>query len=218
MRGLFMTSFLAEDFLAESDLYGAESVLVSSASSKTGIALAFVVKRKAAARALGLTSARNRGFVESLGLYDEVRSYDEIGSLRRAEPAVFVDMAGNARVTRAVHEHYGPNLRFSQRIGATHWDAGGDDADLPGPAREFFFAPAQIQKRVAEWGAQGFQERLGEAWRAFCESSARWLRVERGYGRDAVERVYRETLEGRTRPEQGNVLSLWDSAEQAAGR
>jgi len=217
MRGLFMTSFLAEDFLAESDLYGAESVVISSASSKTGIALAFVVKQKGRAKAIGLTSARNRDFVEGLGVYDQVATYDEIGSLRGDSPAVFVDMAGNIKVSRAVHEHFGPELKFSQRIGVTHWDAGGDDEELPGPAREFFFAPAQIQKRIAEWGPEGFQERLGSAWRAFRDSSGAWLRVRRGYGPEAVQRVYRATLEGNTRPEEGNVLSLWESEAVAAG-
>ncbi len=216
-RGLFMTSFLAEDLLADSDLYGAKSVVISSASSKTSIALAFVVARRAQAKAVGLTSAANLAFVKGLGLYDQVLSYDEIGALAD-DPAVFVDMAGNTKVTRAVHEQLGANLKFSQRIGGTHWDAGGDDGAIPGPKREFFFAPAQIKKRIADWGPQGFQERLGASLRAFIESSAKWLRVERGYGREQVERVYGETLEGSASPAQGNILSLWDDEGSAAGR
>ena len=43
MRGLFLTSFLAEDSLSDSDLFGAKSIVISSASSKTSIALSFVV-------------------------------------------------------------------------------------------------------------------------------------------------------------------------------
>ncbi len=218
MRGLFMTSFLAEDFLSESDLYGARSVVISSASSKTSIALGFLVSRKGAARAIGLTSARSLDFVKGLGFYDEVRTYDQIGSLPGDTPTVFVDMAGNAKVSRSVHEHFGANLKFSQRIGGTHWDAGGDDGDLPGPEREFFFAPAQIQKRVGEWGAQKFQERVGTSWAEFRDASGRWLRVERGYGREAVQRVFQATLEGSASPDQGNVLSLWENADAAAGR
>ena len=99
LRGLFMTSFLAEDFLSDADLYGASSVLISSASSKTSISLAFVVSKKAQAKAIGLTSARNVDFVKGTGFYDEVVTYDEIGGLRADVPAVFVDMAG--RTTRA---------------------------------------------------------------------------------------------------------------------
>ena len=212
-----MTSFLAEDFLFDSDLYGAKSVLISSASSKTSIALAFVVSQRARARAIGLTSAANREFVESLGFYDQVLTYDEIGALADV-PAVFVDMAGNSKVTRSIHEQLGRSLKYSQRIGGTHWDAGGDDADIPGPRREFFFAPAQIKKRIDDWGPQGLQEKLGASLEAFIESSAKWLQVERGYGRDDVERVYRATLDGSANPAQGNILSLWESEDAAAGR
>ena len=141
MRGLFMTSFLAEDFLCQSDLYGARSVVISSASSKTAIALAFVLSEKGRARAVGLTAARNLEFVEGLGCYQQVLTYDQIGWLPDDAATVFVDMAGNTKVSRSVHEHLGENLKYSQRIGGTHWDASGDDGDLPGPRREFFFAP-----------------------------------------------------------------------------
>lgn len=47
---------------------------------------------------------------------------------------------------------------------------------------------------------------------------AGWLRVERGYGREAVQRVFRATLEGSASPAPGNVLSLWENADAAAGR
>jgi hypothetical protein len=100
----------------------------------------------------------------------------------------------------------------------SHWDAGGDDGDLPGPNREFFFAPSQIQKRVAEWGPEVFQDRLGASLVSFLESTRSWLSVERGYGRDAVERIYQATLAGSALPNQGNVLSLWDDAKAASGR
>ena len=216
MRGLFMTSFLSEDFMAESNLYGAKSVIISSASSKTSIALGFLVSRKGQARAIGLTSPRNLDFTRKLGFYDEVLTYDQIASLPADQPTVFVDMAGNTRVSRDVHEHLGANLVYSQRIGGTHWDAGGGDGDIPGPAREFFFAPSQIQKRMADWGPKGFQQRLGASWKEFQDASNAWLQIERAYGRDAVERVYQATLEGSASPAQGNVLSLWESADAAS--
>jgi NADPH:quinone reductase-like Zn-dependent oxidoreductase len=218
LRGMFLTSFLAEDFLADSDFHGAQSLLISSASSKTSIAMAFVAAQRGGIKAIGLTSARNRDFVESLGFYDRVLTYDEVAALPAEAKTVFVDMAGNTKVTREVHEHMGENLVFSQRIGGTHWDAGGDDGDIPGPERQFFFAPGQINKRLSDWGPQGFQERIGSSLHAFIDSSSKWLRVERGYGREAVERVYRETLDGSANPSEGNILSLWDNEDAAAGR
>jgi hypothetical protein len=117
-----------------------------------------------------------------------------------------------------VHSHFGDQLRYSCSIGATHWDAErGGGAPLPGPTPEFFFAPGQIQKRVADWGPAELQERLAAAWSSFREFSAGWLEVQRSYGRDAVERVYAETLAGKTQPEHGHVLSLWNSPSEASG-
>jgi hypothetical protein len=137
LRGLFLTSFLAEDFLGDDDYRGATSVVISSASSKTAIALGFLVSRAARAVAVGLTSARNLDFVRGLGCYDAVCTYEEIGALDPSAATVFVDMAGDGAVLRAVHEHFGDRLRYSCSIGATHWQAARDGAALPGPKPEF---------------------------------------------------------------------------------
>jgi NADPH:quinone reductase-like Zn-dependent oxidoreductase len=210
MRGLFMTSFLAHDFIGDRG-FDEQAVLISSASSKTSIALGHLVSREGRARAVGLTSARNLEFVRKLGCYDQVVTYDEVASLDGSAPAVYVDMAGNGAVRAAVHAHFGDQLKHSCSIGATHWDqtAGGDE-DLVGPKPEFFFAPGQIQKRASEWGPAELQRKLAEAWSEFRSFSEGWLRVERGDGRAAVEKVYADTLAGRTLPEHGHVLSLWD--------
>lgn len=212
MRGLFMTSFLADDFIADRGL-GEQTVLISSASSKTSIALGHLVSSGGRARSVGLTSPRHLEFVRKLGCYDQVLTYDAVGSLDASMATVYVDMAGNASLRRRVHEHLGPRLKHSCTIGATHWDqTGGDDEGLPGPKPEFFFAPGQIQKRAADWGPAELQHRLAEAWAGFLRFSGSWLQVQRGQGRDAVARVYDDTLAGRTEPQHGHVLSLWDDA------
>ena len=207
MRGLFMTSFLADDFLAEQDYHGARAVLISSASSKTSIALAFQVKQGGRARAIGLTSARNAAFVQKLGFYDEVVLYDQVGSLAK-QPAVLVDMAGDGAVNAAVHHHFGDELKYDCRIGATHWSAERSNEKLSGPKPQFFFAPAQIVKRSKDWGPQGLSQRIAAAWTKFCDASDVWLHVVRSSGREALERVYQETLAGRTHPADGHIISL----------
>ena len=211
MRGLFLTSFLAADFLAERGL-GEQAVWISSASSKTSIALAHQLSTSGRARTLGLTSPRHLDFVRALGCYDQVACYDEVASLDATVPSVYVDMSGNAALLRAVHEQLGDRLLHSCAIGATHWDqTGTDDADLPGPKPEFFFAPGQIQKRASDWGPGELQRRLAEAWSDFRAFSEGWLQVQRGAGPEAVERVYRDTLAGRSDPRHGHVLSMWES-------
>ena len=208
MRGLFMTSFLADDFIADRNL-GEQVVLISSASSKTSIALAHCVSTRGQAGTVGITSARNQEFVRKLGCYDQVVTYDEVGSLDATPPAIFVDMAGSSALQRNIHEHCGDQLKHSCSIGATHWEERAPSGDLlPGPKPEFFFAPGQGQKRMAEWGHAEFQRRLGDSWAGFRSFSEGWLTVKRGVGTEDVVRVYEETLAGRTEPRHGHVLTL----------
>ncbi len=208
MRGLFLTSFLAEDALEDHALHGAESVLITSASSKTSIALGFQVKKRGHARAVGLTSARNLDFVKGLGCYDEVITYDGLSNLDPSSPAGIVDMAGNGDVTSRLHHHFGDNLKFDCTIGATHWESDRSGGELPGAKPEFFFAPAQIQKRSAEWGPAKFQETLGTGWQAFADWSQGWLQVERAEGRDALEAAWANAVAGSVSPNSGIVRSL----------
>ena len=208
LRGLFMTSFLVDDFLAEGG-FDASTFVISSASSKTAIALAFQLAKRRAGHVVGLTSERNRAFVESLGYYDDVVGYDAIGALPNQERAVFIDHAGAGAVVDAVHERFGERLVHSCIIGVTHWDVPPRATALPGAAPTFFFAPAQAEKRTQEWGAAGFQQRLGAAWEQFRAASESWLHVVCGKGPAAVERVYTELLAGRAAPRDGHILSMW---------
>ena len=116
-------------------------------------------------------------------------------------------MAGDAEVTGAVHRHFGDSLRHSCQVGGTHWDRISFGAELPGPAPVLFFAPDRITKRIADWGAAGFQRRLGEAWTRFLPRLDGWIVVERHAGRDAMQRVYLDTLDGRADPARGYIVS-----------
>jgi hypothetical protein len=207
-RGLFITSFLIDDFLAEHDDFGATSVLVTSASSRTSIALAHRLRARGALHVVGLTSPRHAAFVESVGLYDSVVAYDGIEGLDATTPAVIVDMAGSADVLGRVHHHYGERLAYSCRVGATHWEAGGATADLPGAPPTFFFAPSQISKRSREWGRAEFERRVATALAEFIDHARGWMVIERSEGADAVEAVYRATLAGENAPSVGHILSF----------
>ena len=211
MRGLFMTSWLVDDLLSEEGYFGADTAVVTSASSKTSIALAWLLHRAKKARVVGLTSPGNAAFVRSLGYYDDVVLYDDVESIPADQAAVIVDMAGNGQVINRFHRHLGENVKYSCTVGATHWDQGGRDADLPGATPEFFFAPGRIVKRTQDWGADGVQERIGESWSGFRDASDAWLKVVREAGPEALERAYQQLLAGKALPNEGHVLSLWDA-------
>jgi hypothetical protein len=180
---------------------------VSSASSKTSIGLAFQLYRRGRCEVIGLTSKRNRAFVESLGCHHRVVTYEDVRSLPSGTATVFVDMAGDGEVSAAVHRHFGDALRYSCQVGGTHWQKLAFGAELPGPAPVLFFAPDRLTKRLADWGPQALQRRLAEAWVAFLPRLGGWIAVERGHGKDAMRRVYLDTLEGRADPAKGYIVS-----------
>jgi hypothetical protein len=208
LRPLFLTSYLIDDFLAEGDFFGASTIVLSSASSKTSSALAFLLSRRDGVDVLGLTSARSAELVRSLGVYDHVLAYDEIDSLP-AGRAVYVDMAGDAQVRLAVHEHYREQLAHSAVVGATHHDRMGEVPDaLSGPRPTFFFAPARAAKRGSEWGREELERRMADAWRPYADWADGWLQVKHEHGSQALERAYLELLDGNIDPASAHVLSL----------
>lgn len=213
LRPLFITSFLLDDFLSDEKFFGAQTVLLSSASSKTAFGLAHLLHKRQKTdqhvTVVGLTSAGNRAFVESLGCYDRVVTYDEIGK-QPVEDTVLVDFAGNADVRRAVHEHYGDNLKYSCAVGMSHRDVNPPGKGLPGAKPIFFFAPDRVVKRSKDWGRGGVETRLNAAWTDFVPVLQGWITVIRGNGRSAVEAAYRSMLAGGVAPNEGHVLSLWD--------
>ena len=157
---------------------------------------------------IGLTSAANVGFVNSLGCYDEVVTYDRVTSLPADLPVAFVDMAGNSGLREKLHRHFGDQMKYSGRIGLTHRSSSPDEPELPGAKPRWFFAPDQIRKRAKEWGPGGIDARFGAAWSAFAPTLERWLKVIEGRGPAAVKQVYLDTLQGRIPPDQGHMLSL----------
>jgi hypothetical protein len=208
LRPLFMLSFLVDDAVAEAEFYGACSVILSSASSKTAFGLAYLLTLRKRVRVIGLTSAANADFVKSLGCYDEVVSYDRLSSLSTDQPVAFVDMAGSGDLRAKLHRHFGDRLKYSGRIGLTHQSRSGDEPDLPGAKPTWFFAPDQIRKRAKEWGPGGIDQRFGAAWSGFAPKLDGWIKVIEGRGQAAVKQIYLDTLGGRVAPDQGHILSL----------
>ncbi len=218
LRPLFITSWLIDDFLADNDFFGATAtpgrkglMLLSSASSKTAYGTAFQMAQRDGIEVVGFTSPGNVAFCESLGCYHRVLTYDQLDQIAADAPSVYVDFAGNAALRKAVHTHCA-NLKFSSSIGGTHVSELGGGKDLPGPKATLFFAPAQIKKRSAEWGAAGLGQRLLQSWQAFvaavAQPSGPWLTVQHHAGAQAVQAAYAQVLAGKGDPRVGHMLSV----------
>jgi hypothetical protein len=217
LRVLFLTGFLADEFFADCGgapggeaYFGARQVVVLSASSKTAIGFAQRAARRDGLDVVGVTAARNVEFVTSLGWYDRVVTYDDLDALP-VEPSVVIDMAGNGAVVAAVHARLGDQVRHSMMVGKSHHDAAPTGA-VAGPAPQFFFAPSDVERRVAAWGATEYQRRTAEAVREFVDASRAWLRIEHRFGDpagpDGAQSAWDDTYGGRVTPDVGVVTSL----------
>lgn len=213
---LLTTSYLIADYLADNVMFGAQQVIIGSASSKTGFGTAHFLGAllDRPKTITGLTSAGNHAFTQGLGLYDRIVRYDEVANLDASVPTAYVDMSGDSTVLAALHRHFGANMKASIGVGVTHWDAPPLREPLPGATPSFFFAPTHIQKRDAQWGAGEMIRRATVANMAFVARLGDQLAITRRYGAQAVADAYRGLVAGTTPPSQGLILGF--EAEVAA--
>jgi hypothetical protein len=219
-RPLFMTSFVLDDYVgdkleteqknrAEGKL---KNVLLSSASSKTAYGAAHLLmkhkaERGADYRVIGLTSAGNKAFTESLGCYDLVLTYLEIDSIPQDGLSWLLDFAGNKGFILDLQKQLGDQLSKLIFIGATDVKAQDDkpSGHLDG---ELFFAPSQVKKRTGEWGHAGFGQKYAQAWESFAGQIADKVGVANYRGVEEIQQVYNVGLEGRLNNLEINVLKF----------
>ena len=204
---LFKTGFLIEAMFRRSQWFGAEQLVVTSASSKTAMALASVARSHSPEiRRIALTSDANVDFVRETGLYDEVLSYEDVSKLDRI-PSLSVDFAGNALLLRAIHETLDDELNYSCLVGATHVEnRTGSSIDLPGPAPKLFFAPEHAVAIVKEMGPQAFAEAVANSWNEFLETAAGSIKIEERTGLDAAADAFGAIYQGKIDPAIGIII------------
>jgi hypothetical protein len=205
-RPLFFTSFLLADQLESNGFFGSETIVLSSASSKTAYGTAFLL-HGTGPRMVGLTAPGNVGFTESLGCYDTVLPYDTLTELDAAVPTAYLDFAGNPDVRARLHQHFGAGLVHDLVIGRTHHAEASGQAST-GPRPTVFFAPDQIRKRTDDWGREGVDQRLGAAWQRFAPAVQGWVDVVTEHGPEALRDVWLEVQAGHSAPRVGHVVTL----------
>lgn len=206
---LYATSYCLFDFLDDNGFFGAEQVIVVSASSKTAIGLAYAMDmhdREIAC--VGLTSPGNLDRVRTLGLYDAVADYESLADIDASLPSVIIDMSGNGNVLSDLHALLGDNMRYTSNVGVTHYTENRMGPHFNRERSAMFFAPGHIAKRGKEWGPGEFQKRAYAFWRNASLMSRDWLRIETTQGLDALPQVYATLLAGRVTPDIGIVVSV----------
>jgi hypothetical protein len=199
LRPLYLTSFMLADYLADNGFFGASTLVISSASSKTAYAAALSL-HGGGARLIGLTSPRHVAFTESLCCYDLVRPYDaELGDVG---PAVYLDFAGSPAIRSGLRARLGSSLVRDIAIGLTNQVRDVDAAD------ELFFAPVQMAKRRQDWGADELDRRFAAAWHGFTKTIGGRLTVQVGHGPEGLRAAWSDVLAGRVPPNVGRVVQI----------
>ena len=206
---LFRTGFLIEYFLRGQDWFGAEQLIVTSASSKTALGLASVARQTSPGiRRIGLTSRGNVGFVTATGLYDEVVAYDDLERVPVLR-SVSVDFAGNADLLAQVHRHFDAALAHSALVGMTHIEARstfGGAEPLPGPKPALFFAPDHAVAFFKAHGPEEGGKLVAAAWHEFLKAADGTVAIERHQGLEAARAVFTAMVAGQIDPAKGVVI------------
>ena len=208
LRPLFTTSFLIDDFLADEKFFGAEQVLLLSASSKTAMGTAYCLKQRGDIKVTALTSERNKAFTEGAGFYDAVYSYDAITDMNPDVKTAIVDMAGNGKVMATIYDHFEENIVYNCMVGKSHWNGAPPQKAALGAPPVMFFAPDQAKKRMSEWGGAGFAQKLAARWLPFCESSKDWLDIEESHKVTDLLKTYKDFLNGDIGPSKGYLFKI----------
>ena len=211
---LHITSFCICDALQDEAYFEAEQILIVSASSKTAIGVAQGLQETSnAPSVIGLTSKKNLDFVNNLNCYDEVITYDQLSKVNFNLKSVMVDMAGSREILGTLHGSLGDNMLKCLTVGMTHWDNEITAEDALGQAMlrertEFFFAPAHIQKRVKDWGHDGYNQKTNEFMEARSNQSIDWMQVKKIIGLEDFISTYEKFVGGDINPNEGIIVEL----------
>ncbi|MFC4292606.1 DUF2855 family protein [Sphingorhabdus arenilitoris] len=200
---LFKTGWLIEYMLRSNDWFGAQNLVMTSASSKTSMGLASCAAQSSPhIRRIGMTSSGNVEFVKATGLYDAVMAYDDVAALPQTE-SISVDFAGNSALLANIHRTLGDHLKYSCLVGATHVDArggaGGGTRDITNPAPILFFAPDHAVAAIKELGPKAFGEAVAKSWHTFLSAVEGGVTMEERSGLleaiNAFQAIYKNTAD-----------------------
>lgn len=205
-RPLFGTGFLAYHFMKREKFFSAKNMILTSASSKTALGLAFMLrqnKRKDKLKIIGLTSARNIDFVKKTGFYDEVIVYEKYVQQLKKTPSMVVDFSGNITLLQGIATHLGKSMKYTSLIGFTDWQSAGL---FKHPKAAMFFAPDERDLMAKQLGGAVLNQRLGKTLFQFIQEAKKWMELEY-VDKSDVKQLYLDMLNGKIDPSKGCLVS-----------
>ena len=209
-RPLFYSAYLLVDLLKGSSYFDADQVIVSSASCKTAMALAWLLGKKNIP-VIGLTSPNGRAFAKNSQNFEKVILYDDIEAELPVKRSVFIDFSGKADIFTRLFDTLGYDLCESISAGETDWKAASSGSgldDIRGPTPKIFVVSKYSELRDEDLGENELRHRMTNELIEFYPSASRWVKTARGLGGEAVQECYDRVLAGSTLPSEGFILSF----------
>jgi len=206
---LHITAFAIRAMLQKENYYGAEQVLVISASSKTSTGLAYALEQdNISPSVVGLTSARNVDTVKGMNTYDAVFDYDSIDQIDASKATAIVDMSANGELLGKLHKHLGDNMKFCSNVGLTHWGEFAPNPDINRERSEQFFAPTHIAEFAQKVGPKEFNNITNHFLQYTIGRSQEWLKMTDIDGLNGLSNYYPQVCDGSLAANIGLVVVM----------
>lgn len=208
LRPLFTAAFTFDEFLVRNEVFGAGTVVITSASAKTAVALAARLARRPNIATLGVTSPEDVEWVEGLDRYDTVTSYEALSPGQVHGAAVLADFTGALPRLSLAYSRLRGALVHTALVGHTNPGAQLRWPQLSAPDPAVFFCAEHEDNAVAEEGREAYFARYHAAERDLVESSTGWLTVRDHVGPEAAAEVFSALAKGNQPPRIGHAIAV----------
>jgi len=211
-----MAFYMDENLLVDTGMIN--SVIISCASSKTGMALAYCLRMREMRFVYGLTSKEHYDFVKSTDLYTEVYCYDDVANLPNNHTIVYMDFKCDGELRQNITLRMGTNLMYNMVLGPAVFQKRMKDQLFEKRAREILFDEASWRERrrmVAEVTKTGRNEKLKYSFKSFVDRMKRHVKLRHFGGAEGLTKLYDNVYNNAAPPDQAYVCSLHE--EEFAG-
>jgi len=208
-----MAYYMDEQLLVDTGMISC--VLISCASAKTALALAFCLRMRDMRYVFGLTSKEHLEFARSTDLYHEVFTYDDVDSLPNTHTVVYMDFKCDGELRQQITLRMGTNLMYNMVIGPAVFQKKMKDQVFEKRAREVLFDESSWRERrrmVAEVTKTGRNEKLKHSYQAFIDRMKKIIAVKHVKSVDGFAAMYDSLYSNAASPSDVHVCCFHEDA------
>jgi hypothetical protein len=222
-----MAFFMDEQLLVDTGQIN--SVIISCASSKTALALAYCLRMRGnviingekssiereMTSVVGLTSKEHLEFAKSTELYHEVLTYEELERNPERIPVdktvVYMDFKCDGALRQAITLRLGTNLMYNMVLGPAVFAKKMKDQLFEKRAREVLFDESTWRERrrmVAEVTKTGRNEKLRDSYQDFVEKMRQYIKLKHVCDTESLRVMYNAVYSNTASPSEAFICSL----------